>query len=434
MQEVNVAVIGFGTVGTGVARILLAKKRELAERCGFAFNLKYVVDIDVRRKRDLKLPKGVLTSDIEAVYRDKSVRVAVETVGGTTVANRIFKKLLSSGKNVVTANKALLATRAEPLFKLAARKNLSIGFEASVCGGVPIIGALKEGFIANDIKSFMGIVNGTCNYVLTKMVKENISYKSALKEAQQMGYAEKNPTLDVDGTDSAHKLAILGRLAFGRYFNFSEIHTEGIDGIDFQDLQYARQLGHAVKLLAIGKNHPSGLELRVQPTLIPLSHPLASVDGVYNAISLDADFAGRCMLYGKGAGERPTASAIVADLVDVVSGRTLISLRRMKAFTGEARRAKVRSIDDIESCYYLRFSVLDKPGVLGRISTVLGSHNISILSVIQKEIKKEGPVPVIIITHLARERDVRTALRVIDRFSFAKDRAVCLRGEMEAGR
>jgi homoserine dehydrogenase len=430
MQEVNVAIVGFGTVGTGVARILLTKKKELAERCGLMLNLTHVVDIDIKRKRGLALPRGILTTDIEAVYRDESVPVVVETVGGTTTADRIFKKLLRSGKNVVTANKALLATKGEPLFRLAAKKNLSIGFEASVCGGIPIIGALKEGFIANDILSFMGIVNGTCNYVLTKMMDENIPYKAALKEAQQMGYAEKQPALDVNGTDSAHKLAILARLAFGRYFDFSAVHTEGIDGIDFQDLVYARELGYAVKLLAIGKNHPSALELRVQPTLIPLSHPLASVDGVFNAISLEADYAGHCMLYGKGAGERPTASAIVADLVDVVSGRTLISLKRMKAFTGEARKARMRGIDDIESCYYLRFSVLDKPGVLGRISTVLGRHGISILSVIQKELRRKGPVPVVIMTHLATERNVRAALKTIDKFRVAKASTVCLRVEM----
>ena len=431
MQKANVAIVGFGTVGTGVARILLSRKKELARRCGFEIVLKHVVDVDTRRKRDIKLPKRLLTADLDVVLKDDSVSVAVETVGGTTIAGDIFRKLLSAGKNVVTANKALLATKGEKLFKLAGQRNLSIGFEASVCGGIPIIGALKEGFIANRINSIAGIVNGTCNYILTKMVDENIPYRQALKEAQKRGYAERDPAFDVEGVDSAHKLAILARLAFGFSFEYSEIHCEGIDGIDFADLLYARELGYAVKLLAIGKNQPSGVELRVQPTLIPLGHPMASVSGVFNAVSLDTDFAGHCMLYGRGAGERPTASAVVADLVDVISGRTLISLKRMKAFTGEGEKAKIKDINDIVSRYYLRFSVLDKPGVLGRISTILGAHRISILSVIQKEIQKYGPVPVVIMTHIAKEKDVRSALKKIDGLSITKGRTVCLRVEME---
>jgi len=431
MEKASVALVGFGTVGTGVAKILLNKKKELAERTGFLIELKYVVDSDLARDRGIRLPRGLLTNDLEAVLRDPDVKVAAELVGGTTAARTIQLRLLEAGKDVVTANKALLATYGSELFQAAARAGRVLAFEASVCGGIPIIGALREGFVANRILSFSGIVNGTANYILTRMDHQGLSYREALLQAQQKGYAEKDPSLDVDGIDSAHKLAILARCAFGVDFDAKEIYTEGIRRIDLRDIQYAGELGYAIKLLAIGKNGPSEIELRVHPTLIPRENPLGVVDEAYNAVSLRGDAVGRCLLYGRGAGMMPTASAVVADIVDVLSGRARRSFRRLKAFWGDAPRRKVRRIEEIRGKYYFRFMVLDRPGVLGRISTILGKHRISILSVIQKEIRKSGSVPLVVMTHEALEKDVQAALKEIDRLKVVKAKSISIR--VEAG-
>ncbi len=431
MEKASIALIGFGTVGTGVAKILLNKKKELARRTGFLIELRYIVDADLKRDRGIRLPRGILTDDFKSVLRDPDVKLAVELVGGTTAARTIQMRLLHAGKDVVTANKALLAIHGTELFRAAAKAGRVLAFEASVCGGIPIIGALREGFVANRILSFSGIVNGTANYILTRMDQEGLSYHDALLQAQKKGYAEKNPSLDVDGIDSAHKLAILARCAFGVDFNQKEIYTEGIRHIDIRDIEYARELGYAVTLLAIGKNGPEEIELRVHPTLVPRGNPLGVVDEAYNAISLKGDAVGRCLLYGRGAGMMPTASAVVADIVDVLSGRARRSFGRLKAFWREAPKRKVRNIRGIRGKYYFRFMVLDRPGVLGKISTILGRHRISILSVVQKEIRKSGSVPLVVMTHEALEKDVEAALKEINRLKVVKAKSVSIRVETE---
>lgn len=407
----KVALVGFGTIGTGVAKVLYGKADELRAKTGLDIALARICDIDITTPRDVAVPPGVLTTRVDDILRDPEIEVVIELVGGTTFARDLILRSLDAGKSVVTANKHLLALHGQELFQKARQKGVSLSFEASVGGGIPIIASLLNGYVANTIDTIIGIVNGTCNYILTKMMNDNQSFDEALAEAQQNGYAEKDPTLDIGGGDSAHKLAILARLGFAADFNYNDIHTEGIDSTDLYDLHCAAELGYVLKLLAIGKRVDGALELRVNPTLLPRRHPLAGVSGVFNAIWIHGDAVGDGMLYGRGAGQLPTASAVVADVIDVLLGRAGQAFKALNLFPGTTPRMAVRTINEVETCYYLRFIAADRAGVLAEISGALGRQGISIASVIQRTRGRAGEdVPIVMLTYRANEGRLRQAL------------------------
>ena len=430
MKTFNVGLIGMGTVGTGVAKILLDKDSPLLEKLDCVPVLKGIADCnpDVKSKLNLS-PEILFTNDAKVLINNPDIQVVVELVGGLHPAKEIIMSALEKGKDVVTANKMLLALHGSELFNKACQHGKSISFEASVGGGIPIIAALRDGFIANRIESIFGIVNGTTNYILTKMTKEHVKYSDALAEAQKLGYAEKDPAMDVEGIDSSHKLAILARVGFGVDIDFKSIYHEGISSVDLADIWYAHELGYTLKLLAIAKKEGKNIELRVHPTLLPHDHPLSSVNGVFNAICVKGSAVGETMLYGRGAGQMPTASAVVADLVDVALGRAGITFHAMKTFSGGRENIPIADILKIKTRYYLRFSVVDKPGVLAKISGILGNYDISIASVIQHKARENGNVPLVMMTHLAEEGNLQKALAEIKRLDVIKDHTKFLRVE-----
>lgn len=430
MKTFRIGLVGMGTVGTGVTKILLEKNSPLYEKLDCVPALKGIADCNPDTKKKLNLPPGVLfTDNAEVLLNDPDIQIIIELIGGLHPAKEIILAALEKGKDVVTANKMLLALHGSELFRKAREYGKSISFEASVGGGIPIIAALRDGFIANRIETIFGIVNGTTNYILTKMTKEDVRYHDALAEAQKMGYAEKDPTMDVEGIDSSHKLAILARIGFGVDFDYQSIYHEGISTVDLSDIWYAHELGYTLKLLAIAKKTQNTIELRVHPTLLPHDHPLSSVHGVFNAICINGSAVGETMLYGKGAGEMPTASAVVADIVDVGLGRAGITFHAMKTFSECCERVPIADIQHIKTRYYLRFSVIDKPGVLAKISGILGNYDISIASVIQHKARENGYVPLVMMTHLAEEGNLQKALAEIKRFEVIKDHTKLLRVE-----
>ena len=430
LTTINVGLIGFGTVGTGVARALLEKGRLLAERVGARLVLRRVCDKDLRRPRGVRLPSGLVTSDVSKVLRDPEIHIVVELIGGLEPAKSFILEALKRGKHVVTANKALLAHAGRELFAAAERAHADLYFEASVGGGIPIIKALREGLIANELDTILGIVNGTSNYILTHMREQQLSFHEALLEAKHHGYAERNPSLDIDGFDAAHKLAILTLLGFGVQVRHSDIHVEGISKISQADIQYADELGYCIKPLAIAKQVDHELEMRVHPTLLAKTHLLANVNGVYNAIYVHGDMVGAELFYGRGAGQNPAASSVVSDMADVA--RNIASgVSQRIPLTGHPSHGirRLRKMGDVETRYYLRCMVTDKPGVLARIAGVLGRHHISIASVHQKERRAARIVPVVMMTHEAKESDMREALQMIDRLGFVKQPTVAIRTE-----
>lgn len=409
--SINTGIIGFGTVGTGAARILLNNHDIIFKRTGLDIRLKRIADLDIKRDRGLKVPEGVLTTDARDILEDKDIDIVVELIGGIHPAKEFILQAINNNKHVVTANKALLATEGNEIFLEAERKGVFVGFEASVAGGIPIIKVMQEGLIANRILNIYGIINGTSNYILTKMTEEGKEFSVALKEAQELGYAEADPTFDIEGIDSAHKLTILSSLAYGIPLSYKEVYREGITRITSQDIDFARELGYKIKLLAITKAVDNEIEMRVHPTMIPQDYIISKVDGVYNAIYVEGDAIGSALYYGRGAGDMPTGSAVVADIVDIAK----------KAESGKGHYfflrpsdLRIRKMEDIESMYYFRFSAIDKPGVLSKISGILGENNISIASVIQKGRRIGGAVPLVVLTHLAKERDVVKAIKAID--------------------
>jgi homoserine dehydrogenase len=427
MKTVNVAVVGFGTVGSGVARILLTSGEALAARAGVGLNLKYICDVDLTRSRGFDVPPGVLTNSLDTILADPAVSIVCELIGGTRVAYDVVEKTLRAGKHVVTANKALLAERGMPLMALAKEKGLAVSFEASVCGGIPLLQAIRDGLVANRISKVTGIVNGTCNYILTRMTREGMSYEDALRGAQTCGYAEADPTLDVSGGDSAHKLTILGRLAFRKPVAFGDVYCEGIQDIQAADIAYGGELGYVVKLLAIGRMDTADrVSLRVHPAFIEKRNPLAHVPDAYNAVTVHGDAVGDTLYYGLGAGQMPTASAVVADLVDTALGRSGITFAERDLF-GAGQTCTMLPIGDVTCRYYLRFEVRDEPGVLGRIASVLGAHQISIASVLQHEPTDATHVPLVIMTHEAKERDMRAALAEIEGSPSVRSKPVSIR-------
>ena len=430
--SISVGMVGFGTVGTGVAKILLENAALIRRRVGVPVELVRVADLDTTRDRGVRLPPGVLTPDVRRILDDPAIDVVLELIGGYDAAKRIILEAIAKGKQVVTANKALLAVHGEELFEAAARQGVDLGFEASVGGGIPIIRALVQGLAGNTLRSMYGIINGTANYILSRMTREGHSFQDVLAEAQRAGYAEADPTFDVAGIDSAHKLAIMVTLAYGTPVNFKEIYTDGITHITPLDIAYAREFGYTIKLLGIAKLHETEIEARVHPTMIPSASPVAQVEGVYNAIQLVGDAVGDIVLYGQGAGSLPTGSAVVSDVIDIARNLRTGSSGRVPpaSFQQEERRPlRIRPMDEIASLYYLRFMVVDRPGVLSQISGVLGHYGISISSVLQKGRKDGETVPVVIMTHTAVEHQVQSALHDINRMPFISEPATRIRVE-----
>ena len=432
-QSVNVGLIGFGTVGGGVARILLEKAHTLQQRIGTRVVLAKICD-KKRARHSIRLPAGLFTSDPNAILKNPSIHVVVELIGGIHPAKTFILDAMKRGKHVVTANKALLAEHGHELFAAADRYGVDLYFEASVGGGIPIIKALREGLIANDINTILGIVNGTCNYILTRMWDKQLSFHEALLEAKAHGYAERNPSLDINGHDAAHKLAILAWLAFGTRVPLAKIHTEGISHVSLADMQYAHELGYRIKLLAIAKHVDHELDVRVHPTLLETSHVLANVNGVYNAVYVHGDLVGAQLFYGRGAGQNPAASAVLADIADVARNLARGVTKRVPTYCAPHRVLPLKRMDAIESRYYMRFTVIDKPGVLGHIANVLGRHHISIASVHQKERKTARIVPVVMMSHEAKEADVRKALASIDHMGVVKSPTIAIRTEAPRGK
>ncbi len=430
MERVAVGLLGLGTVGSGVARLLAEQGARIERRSGRRVEIKWAAVRDLGRARDCPLPADRIVDDPRRVVDDPDVSIVVEVMGGVRPALGLILGALAAGKDVVTANKALLAEHGAEVFAQARRHGRAIAFEAAVAGGIPIVQALSVGLAANQVQGLAAIVNGTCNFILTAMTRDGSPYAQALARAQELGYAEADPTLDVDGTDTAHKLAILAQLAFGTTVTTADIPREGIDRLQPADIAYAAELGYAVKLLALAKLSAHGLELRVAPTLVHRGTPLADVAGPYNAVRVVGDAVGDTLFYGRGAGAMPTASAVVGDLIDVIVGRAAITSRELDLWSGSTGAPRLVSPDQVRSRYYLRFTIADRPGVIAALARVLGDHGISIASLIQHDPGDDaipaGPVPLVMMTHLAIEAHLRAALREIDRLDVVKPPTVCL--------
>jgi len=435
MREIKVGLIGFGTVGAGVVKILQQNSELIEKRMGAKVALKRIADIDVRTDRGVKVSPGLLTKRAEEVIGDPGIDIVMELMGGIEPARTFIRKAIQNRKHIVTANKALLALHGDELFALAERHGVDINFEASVGGGIPLIRSIKEGLVANRIQSIFGILNGTSNYILSKMTDEGRSFRDVLKEAQHMGYAEADPTYDIEGIDASHKLTLLIRLAFGTRIQFKEIFSGGISEITPLDIQFSREFGYRIKLLAIAKLDGGKMEARVHPTMIPEHHLLATVDGVYNAIYINGDAIGPTLFYGQGAGQMATGSAVVSDLVEL--GRNLLiraTGRRVPLLSFQEsaiEKIPLKKMDEVVVPFYMRFSALDRPSVLSKISGILGKHQISISSVIQKGRQVNGAVPIVMMTHEAKERDFDRALKEIDRLGVIVGKTLFIRVENE---
>ncbi len=415
MKEIKIGLIGFGTVGQGLAEVLLSQRERLFKRTGMTIRLAGIADT-----RAGELPERFstipLTKDARVLINDPEIDIIIELIGGIEPAKTFVLEAIAAGKHVVTANKALLSQEGSDIFAAAAKQGVEVGFEASVGGGIPVIKALKEGLVANRILSIMGIMNGTANYILTRMTDEGIAFDEVLKDAQKLGFAEADPTYDIEGIDTAHKLAILMTMAYGMPITHNEIATEGISQIEPMDIELAREFGCRIKLLAISRNHGDHVEARVHATMVPQDHLLASINGAFNAIHFHGDAVGNILLYGLGAGSVPTGSAVAADVVDIARNIRYGSIGRVPALSylpDQMRKRRITPMGELHGAYYFRFTVLDQPGVLATIAGILSKHEISIESVLQKGRKKIGAVPLVIVTHSAKESAVSAALTEI---------------------
>ena len=426
-KTTGVAIVGCGTVGGAAATMLTQNVELISKRCGSRIELRYIVDVDFTGAEELGMDATLFCKDLDKVLADDSVQIVAELVGGTTIAKMIIEKALTAGKHVVTANKALLAHHGVELWALARSNGVCIAFEGSCAGGIPIIGALCGGLLGNRIDAIFGIVNGTCNYILSEMTTRGQSYAEALGRAQADGLAEANPTLDVAGIDSAHKIAILAALAFGRQIDFDAIPISGIDSLDTMDIRFGQELGYVVKLLAIAQRQSDGLSLRVRPAYISKEHPLAWVSGPFNAVSVYGHATGHTMYYGRGAGGLPTASAVIADIASIALGTAQRLSSVLGIWPDQAPEANQLAIEAVRSRYYLRVMADDQPGVLARVAEILAQYDISICSVLQHESPHaDAGVPVIITTYEATEGDVLDALQKIDAMDAIKSKTTCI--------
>lgn len=419
MNKVDIAILGLGTVGQGVVKVLQNNLSVWENKCGAGINIKKVLIKNPDKKRDIELPPDVVTTNWGEILSDPEIKVVVELMGGIEPARTYILEALKSGKNVVTANKDLLAEHGQELFELSSETGQDLFFEGSVAGGIPIIKPLKQSLVANNIEYVMGIVNGTTNYILTRMSRSDLSFKDALAEAQELGYAEADPTADVGGFDAARKIAILASLAFHTRVKLQDVYIEGITAITPADLNYARELGLTIKLLGIAREEHGKVEVRVHPALISLNHPLANVNDSFNAVFIKGDAVGETMFYGRGAGQMPTASSVVGDIIEVINNIRTNSTGRISCTCYENKVFK--PIGDVTAKYYLRLHVLDRPGVLASIAGVFGNHGVSLGTVIQKNGHNEGIAEIVVITHHVQESDIQDALRVLKEMSITKE-------------
>lgn len=409
MREIGVGLLGLGTVGSEVANVLLQRSRHLSEQVGASVTLRRVLVRDVAKARPYDFPASLLTTNADEIFNDPAIDIVIELVGGEQPAADYIRRAITSGKHVVTANKEVIAKSGYRLLSLAAQHGVDLRYEASVGAGIPILSPLQQELAANEISAIRAIVNGTTNYILTKMAREGLPYAQALQQAKDLGYAEPDPTNDVEGIDAAYKLAILASLAFHTPVKPSAIFREGISRLDPKDFTYAHELGYAVKLLAIAKERGDSIEARVHPALTPLDTQLATVDGVFNAVQIEGDLVGQLVFYGRGAGGRPTTSTVVADVLTIARSIALEGIIKPRIELN--RRIPVAPMDDIRTRYYFRLSVSDQPGVLAEIGRVLGEHHISISAVIQKELDPAAQTAqIVILTHPAVEKSVQTAV------------------------
>ncbi|MCJ7730279.1 MAG: homoserine dehydrogenase [Sedimentisphaerales bacterium] len=428
-RAVKIGLVGFGTVGSGVAKLILEKADLIAAKMGLRLELGCVVDIDTRTPRPVKLPAGVLTNDLNVLLNDKSIKIGVELVGGTSAAKEIQLKMLRAGKDVVTANKALLAECGNELYKAARENGRCIAFEASCAAGVPIISGLRTGLSANEIRAMYGIVNGTCNYILSNMSSKNEDFSEALAQAQKKGFAEADPTLDINGIDSAHKLAILASIAFGYEIALDDIYVEGIENISKDDIRCGGEMGYCLKLLAIGQRTEDGrISLQVHPSFIAQDNSLARVNGSFNAISIFGSVVGQVTYYGRGAGMMPTASAVVADIIDVAIGNSATTFRQLRLQPREKTAPLIVKIGDSVSRFYIRVMAKDQPGVFAQIGRILAENAISISGALQHEGRgPDNTVPVIITTHPTKQSKVTAALKDLANLDTICGKPVCIR-------
>ncbi len=432
-EHIGIGVIGFGTVGVGTVRILQENRDLIHRRTGFYLDVVRIADIDLETDRGIDIDRSILTDDAKALIADPNVDIVVELIGGYEPAATFIKEALEQGKYVVTANKALLATRGWELFEAADKNGASIAFEASVGGGIPILRSVREGLCANRFESIHGILNGTANYILSQMSQTGMDFEDALKEAQQKGYAEADPTFDIEGIDAAHKIAILSTMAFGVRVPFDAIPIKGIKEITQLDVLHARELGLVIKLLAIGVWRGDELEIRVQPVMIPESHMLAKVNGVYNAIHVIGDFVGSTLYYGKGAGMNPTGSAVVSDIVSIarqIAKGSSYDVPPLGYPLRTFRETGIRDNSKVKGTFYLRMMTVDRPGVLSKISGILGEKGISLSSVIQKG-EGEEPVAIVMVTHETSRRQIDEAIQVIDHLDVVMEPTLALHIETE---
>jgi homoserine dehydrogenase len=426
---VKVGIAGFGTVGSGVAKLILEDAEAIDAKTGIRLELACVVDIDTTSPRPVTLPEGILTDDMDRLLNDETIQIGVETIGGTEVAKNVQLRMLQAGKDVVTANKALLAEHGNELYHTAHQNGRCIAFEASCAGGIPIVSAIRSGLTANNITAMYGIVNGTCNYILSNMTSQNEEFSEALAQAQQKGYAEADPTLDISGGDSAHKLAILSSFAFGYEIALDDIYVEGIQNVSQDDIRYGGEMGYCLKLLAIGQKDEDGkVSLRVHPSFIAKDNSLALVDGPFNAISVFGSAVGQVNFYGRGAGMMPTASAVVADIIDVALGNSRTTFRHLNQLPRSQTAELIERINNIVSRFYIRVMCTDQSGVVAQWSRVLAEHKISISGAIQHE--GTGPnntVPLVIATHPTRQENMTNALEDMEQLDVIHGKPVCIR-------
>ncbi len=439
-MKVDVAIVGYGVVGNGTAKILEEKKEILKKRAGVEINLKKVFTRNWNKKFEFPLKENQKANSLDEILNDKDIKIIIELTGGIDFPYELALKAIEKGKHIVTANKALLAEKGKDIFLKAEEKNIRIGYEAAVAGGIPIIRALREGLVGNKINKIYGILNGTTNYILTSMFKEGKDFKTALEEAKELGYAEADPTLDINGTDAAHKIAILASLSYGGFLDFSKVHIEGIEDINLMDIELAKELGYTLKLLAIAKSHNGEVEVRVHPTFLPSDHQLAKVDGVFNAVMVEGDSVGETMFYGRGAGSLPTASAVVSDVVDIAKSISLGVGREIEitSMNWEHKDLNLTKVSDFYTRYYVRFTVPDITGILSKVAAIFAKYDISIAAVLQKEkvIEKyekisEKLVPLVILTHTASENNLQKAVKEIEDNNLTGAKTVIIRVEDE---
>lgn len=433
MKPMNVGLLGIGTVGSGTFTVLARNAEEISRRAGRPINITVVADKNVELAKTVTKGACRVTDDAFSVVNDPTVDIVIELIGGTGVAKELVLKALNNGKHVVTANKALLAMHGNEIFKVAQQMRVMVAFEAAVAGGIPIIKAVREGLAANRIEWIAGIINGTTNFILSEMRDKGLSFDTVLKEAQRLGYAESDPTFDIEGVDAAHKITILAAIAFGIPMQFDKAYIEGISKLDATDIKYAEQLGYRIKLLGITKHTSEGVELRVHPTLIPGKRLIANVEGAMNAVVVHGDAVGATLYYGKGAGAEPTASAVIADLVDVTRMHTADPQNRVPHLAFQPNQLadlRILSMDEVQTSYYLRMRVQDKPGVLADITRILADEQISIDAVIQKEPGEgEDQTDLIMLTHQTREKRINTAIAKIEALKVISGKVIRIRLE-----